>query len=155
MKLTDADVDGLLSDLHRRGFGGLTRETIRPRLETLAAAKEDAPSYWETLRRNAPAAMLAVPADAVKRIPWGRITMMAIFAGAVVIGVRSWMPSETRLALSPYMATAVRAEINLMDLESFSTSCLPESHGAHLYQMVAGNPEARDVACVAPCIQDT
>jgi WD40 repeat protein/serine/threonine protein kinase len=151
MTLTDADMDSLLSDLHRRGFGGLTRETIRPRLETLAA-KEDAPSYWDTLKRNAPAAIRAVPkeaAGAVKRIPWGRITMMVIVAGAFVVGIRSWMTPESRLILSPYMATAVRAEIDLINLESFSSGCRPESYDAHLYRVVAGNPEASDVACVA------
>jgi hypothetical protein len=148
--LSDADVDGLLTDLHHRGFGGLTRETVRPRLESLAT-REDAPSYWETLRRNAPAAVRAVPraAGAVRKIPWGRLIVVAIAAGAFVVGVQSWMKPEARVALSPYMAEAVRAEIDLISLESFSGSCSPEAYGSHLDRLLSGNPEARDVACVA------
>jgi WD40 repeat protein len=148
--LSDADVDGLLTDLHRRGFGGLTRETVRPRLESLAT-REDAPSYWETLRRNAPAAVRAVPqaAGAVRKIPWGRLIVTAIAAGAFVIGVQSWMKPEAVVALSPYMQDAVRAEIDLISLDSFSGSCRPEAYAGHLDRLLSGNPEARDVACVA------
>ncbi len=149
--LSDADVDGLLSDLHRRGFGGLTRETIRPRLESLAATQEDAPSYWETLRRHAPAAVRAVPlaAGAVRRFPWGRLALVAVAAAAFVVGIKSWFKPAARLALSPYMETAVRAEIDLIDVEPFSNGCRADGYGDHLGRLVSGNPEARDVACVA------
>jgi WD40 repeat protein len=150
MTLSDADVDGLLSDLHRRGFGGLTRETLRPRLETLAS-REDELSYWETLRRNAPAVVRAVPraAGAVKRFPWGRLAVAVVAAAAFVVGVKSWFKPEARLALSPYMAEAVRDEIDLMDLEPFSSGCRANAYGDHLGRLVSGNPEIRDVACVA------
>jgi WD40 repeat protein len=150
LTLSDADVDGLLTDLQRRGFGGLTRETLRPRLETLAT-REDAPSYWETLRRNAPAAVRAVPraAGAVRRFPWGRVAIAAVAVAAVVVGVRSWFEPKARLALSPYMEEAVRDEIDLIDLEPFSSGCAAERYGDHLGRLVSGNPEARDVACVA------
>jgi WD40 repeat protein len=148
--VSDADVDGLLTDLHRRGFGGLTRETVRPRLESLAT-REDAPSYWETLRRNAPAAVRAVPraAGAVRRIPWGRLIAAAIAAGAFVVGLQSWMKPEITVALSPYMEEAVRAEIDLIALESFAVGCSPEAYGGHLDRLLSGNPQAQDVACVA------
>lgn len=149
MTLSDADVDGLLTDLHRRGFGGLTRETVRPRLESLAT-RDDAPSYWETLKRNAPAAVRAVPraAGAVRKIPWGRLIVAAVAAGAFVVGVQSWMEPEAVVSLSPYMEDAVRAEIDLISLEPF-TDCSPEAYAGHLDRLLSGNPEARDVACVA------
>jgi hypothetical protein len=151
MTLSDADLDSLLDDLHRRGFGGLTREAVRPRLKTLAAKGEDAPSYWETLRRHAPAAVRAVPraAGAVRRFPWGRLVIGAVLVGAFVIGVRSWWTPKARVALSPYMEKAVTAQVDLIDLDAFQTDCGPAAYSAHLDRMLSGNPEARDVACLA------
>lgn len=151
MTLSDADVDGLLADLHRRGFGGLTRETVRPRLETLAARGEDVPSYWETLRRHAPAAVRAVPkaAGAVRRLPWVRLAVGAVLVGAFVIGVRSWWRPEARVALSPYLEEAVPAEVDLIDLGAFQGDCRTDAYSVHLDRVLSGNPEARDVACLA------
>jgi WD40 repeat protein/ribosomal protein S27E len=151
MTLTDADVDGLLDELHHRGFGGLTRETLRPRLERLAASQESAPSYWETLRRHAPAAVRAVPraAGAVRRFPWGRLAVAAVAAAAFVTGVKSWIKPKARLALSPYMAEAVRDEIDLIDVGPFSDGCSADAYEEHLGPLIAGNPSAHDVACVA------
>ena len=151
MTLSDADVDGLLADLHRRGFGGLTRETVRPRLEDLAAKGDEAPSYWETLRRHAPAAVRAVPraASAVRRFPWGRLALGLVLAGAFVVGVKSWWKPAAKVALSPYMEGAVGAEMDVIDLGPFQTGCDADGYPAHLERMISGNPEARDVACLA------
>jgi hypothetical protein len=151
MTVSEADVDRLLADLHRRGFGGLTREAVRPRLETLAARSDEAPSYWETLRRHAPAAARAVPkaAGAVRRFPWLRLAVGVVLAGAFVVGVRSWWRPEAKVALSPHMAEIVPTEVDLMDLAPFQGDCGASAYAAHLQSMQSGNPEARDVACLA------
>ena len=67
----------------------------------------------------------------------------------MVVGIQSWIEPEVRIALSPYMAEAVRKEIDLIDLEPFSTGCSPSAYQSHLDRVISGNPEARDVACVA------
>jgi WD40 repeat protein len=151
MTLSDADVDSLLADLHRRGFGGLTRETVRPRLEKLAAHGDDAPSYWETIARHAPAAARAVPkaAGAVRRFPWVRLAMGLVLAAAFVVGVRSWWSPEPEVALSPYLEGAVPAEVDLIDLGPFQTGCDASASREYLARLVAGDPEAHDVACLA------
>jgi WD40 repeat protein/serine/threonine protein kinase len=149
--VSDADVDGLLADLHRRGFGGLTREAVKPRLETLAARRDEGPSYWETLRRHAPAAARAVPkaAGAVRRFPWARVAVGAALAAAFIIGVRSWWRPKAEVALSPHMQEALPAQVDVIDLESFRGNCGAEPEAAYLARMLSGNPEARDVACLA------
>jgi WD40 repeat protein len=151
MTLSDADVDGLLADLHHRGFGALTRDAVRPRLETLAARGEEAPSYWETLRRHAPRAVRAVPkaAGAVRRLPWVRLAVGLVLAGAFVVGVRSWWRPEAKVALSPYMEEAVPAEVDLIDLAAFQRDCSAGNYTTHLDRVLSGNPEAGDVACLA------
>ena len=151
MTLSDADVNGVLADLHRRGFGGLTAEAVRPRLEKLASGPEDAPSYWETLRRNAPAAVRAVPraASAVRRFPWGRAALGAVLVAGFVIGVRSWWKPEAPVALSPHMQQSVPGEVDLIDLEPFSGGCDPEAYPRHLDAVLSGNPSAGDAACLA------
>ncbi|MCG6928633.1 MAG: protein kinase [Acidobacteria bacterium] len=151
MTVSDADVDRLLTDLHRRGFGGLTREAVRPRLETLAAKGSEAPSYWETLRRHAPAAARAVPraTGAVRRFPWGRVAIGVVLAGAFAIGVRSWRSPEAKVALSPHMAEIVPTEVDLIDLAPFQGDCGAAPYSTYLEAVQSGNPEARDVACLA------
>jgi hypothetical protein len=152
LTMSEADVSGLLADLHRRGFGGLTAETVRPRLEKLASAPEDTPSYWESLRRHAPAAVRAMPkaaTTAVKRFPWGRAILAAVLAAIVVIGVASWFTPEAKVALSPHVKESVPSEIDPMDLEPFSKGCDPEAYGPHLDRILSGNAAASDIACVA------
>jgi HEAT repeat protein len=152
LTMSEADVSGLLADLHRRGFGGLTAETVRPRLERLASAPEDAPSYWDSLRRHAPAAVRAMPkaaTTAVKRFPWARSIVGAVLAAIVVIGVRSWFTPEAKVALSPHAKESVPSEIDLMDLEPFSEGCDPDAYDTHLDRILSGRAAAGDVACVA------
>jgi HEAT repeat protein len=110
------------------------------------------PSYWEALRRNAPAAVRALPkaaTTAVRRFPWGRTLFGVVVAAVFVIGVRSWWTPEARVALSPYLQESVPSEIDLMDLEAFSRGCDPGAYDRHLDRILSGNPEAGDVACVA------
>ena len=150
--MSEADVSGLLADLHRRGFGGLTAETVRPRLEKLAEAPEDAPSYWATLRRHAPAAVRAMPkaaTAAVKRFPWGRAIVGTVLAAIVVIGVMSWFTPEAPVALSPHVKESVPSEIDLLDLKPFSAACNADAYDTHLDRVLSGNAAAGDVACVA------
>ncbi len=153
MTVSDADVSGLLADLHRRGFGGLTAETVRPRLEKLASTPDDAPSYWETLRRNAPAAVRAVPREAVsavRRFPWGRAALGVVLLAGVLIGVRSWFEPEATVALSPHMEQigarrdrSHRPRALLRELRS------PRPTSGTCRRSSPGTPEAGDVACVA------
>jgi hypothetical protein len=47
------------------------------------------------------------------------------------------------------MAEAIPRELDLIDLEPFAGDCSPGDYERHLEQMRSGNPEARDVACLA------
>jgi hypothetical protein len=47
------------------------------------------------------------------------------------------------------MAGAVPREIDLIDVEALQAGCSPGDHERHLEQLRGGNPDARDVACLA------
>jgi HEAT repeat protein len=93
----------------------------------------------------------AVPraAGAVRRFPWGRLALGVVLVGAVVVGVRSWWTPKAEVALSPYMAESVPDEVDVIDVATFQTGCDAAEYSAHLDRMLSGNPEARDVACLA------
>ena len=48
-------MDALLADLHRKGFGGLERATVVGKLQDLSAGAEPPASFWDEVRRSAPA----------------------------------------------------------------------------------------------------
>jgi WD40 repeat protein/serine/threonine protein kinase len=112
--------------------------THPPRHETLR----------EDLRRAAPVSLPSLP-KAARRLPWRWI---ALGLAAMVLVTAAWIawrrpPSGPRL--SPYMAKVVPAELDLIDLAPFRRDCSPADYELHLERMRAGNPEARDVACIA------
>jgi HEAT repeat protein len=47
------------------------------------------------------------------------------------------------------MQEALPAQVDVVDLEAFQESCGAETEAAYLARVLSGNPEARDVACVA------
>jgi hypothetical protein len=61
----------------------------------------------------------------------------------------AWRRPPSGPRLSPYMAKVVPAEVDLIDLAPFRRDCSPADYELHLGRMRTGNPEARDVACIA------
>ena len=51
--------------------------------------------------------------------------------------------------MSPHARQTVPGEFDLIDLAPFRGSCAPGDYERHLEQMRSGNPDARDVACLA------
>ena len=149
--LSDPEIDAVVADLRRRGYGAFTRETVRPRLEALSSRPAES-GYWESLKRSAPKAARPAPAraaTAVRRVPWKRLGLAALAILAVGVGVASWRTPEATVALSPYMQRAVRAEIDLIDVSPFARDCDPGSYETRLELLRAGTPAASDVACLA------
>jgi WD40 repeat protein/serine/threonine protein kinase len=148
--ISHEEVDGLLADLHRRGFGGLQRGTLLGKLDGLAAGEAGtAPSYWEEVRRRN-----ARVADRVSRTAraWrpsrGMVFVASGLALAVAASVVVRRPPPP-LRLSPYVSQAVVKEIDLIDLGAFGGEC--SAGGVDHYLEEARRPDvsADTLACVA------
>jgi hypothetical protein len=147
---SDAEVDRLLADLHHRGFGTLTRDSVSVQLRSLSSSPRAA-SFWDELRGGAVQAATAIPraAVAVRRIPWGRVVVATVAAAVVAAGLLSWYKPKPRLRLSPHATKLVRSEVDLIDVAAFAHGCSPGDADTHFERLVSGNPEAHDVACLA------
>jgi hypothetical protein len=139
----DEDPEGVSTPPSARVAHG----TIRTRVATAAAATRTT-TLREDLRRAAPLAVPALP-RAARRLPWRRIAVGLGLAVAVAVSWRAWRGPSPGDRLSPYMAEAVPRELDLIDLEPFGGDCSPGDYERHLERMHAGNPDARDVACLA------
>jgi hypothetical protein len=94
---------------------------------------------------------MAVPAlpRSARRLPWSRIAVGLLLVGAAGVAWLTWHRPSAGVRLSPYMVEAVPKEIDLIDLEPFRGRCAPGDYERHLERMRSGNPDARDVACLA------
>jgi HEAT repeat protein len=70
---------------------------------------------------------------------------VALFAA----GLLTWYHPKPRLRLSHRAVQIVRADVDLIDVGKFSAGCDASDTQAYLDRLVAGNPEAKDVACLA------
>jgi WD40 repeat protein len=120
--------------------------TVHPTSGTVAPRRPP-PTYWDGLRRDRP--RIPRPTGAVRRVPWGRVALVAAGLAAIAVGVASWRRPTPRIALSPYMQHAVPAEVDLVDRGPFAMGCDPNDYRLHLDHLDAGNPSARDIACLA------
>ncbi len=123
----------------------VARETVRTRAPA-APSPTRAPTLREDLLRAAPKAVPVLPR--VARLPWRWLALGLAVIGALAI---PWLAGRRPAAvrLSPYMAEEVPRELDLIHLEPFARDCSPDDYERHLDAVRAGNPEARDVACVA------
>jgi WD40 repeat protein/serine/threonine protein kinase len=125
----------------------VARETVRTRVTTTAPVTR-ATTLREDLRRAAPVAVPALP-HVARRLPWRRIAVGLGVLLAIAIAWLALRRPSPGVRLSPYMAEAVPRELDLIDLESFGEDCAPGDYERHLERMRSGNPDARDVACLA------
>jgi hypothetical protein len=77
---------------------------------------------------------------------------VAVLAAALASVAVAWLavrrPAAT-VRLSPYMAAAVPRELDLVDLAPYRSDCSAGDYPRHLDRLRAGNPDARDVACLS------
>jgi hypothetical protein len=94
---------------------------------------------------------VAVPLlpQAARKVPWRRVALGAGLLAAVAIAWLGGRRPARGIRLSPYMARAVPREVDLVDLEPYRPGCSPGDYERHLAQLRGGNPDARDVACLA------
>jgi predicted Zn finger-like uncharacterized protein len=148
--VTDVEVDALVADLRHRGFGGLRRETVAGKLQTMAA--EGPSSYWEEVRKSAPRVSAVRPPPAVGKvvqgIPWGRIALGFVALAGIAIGVSSWMKPKIPLRIVPYMAKSVLGEIDPINLGAFSEPC-DEPRETYLERARAPEVSATTLSCLA------
>ena len=148
---TEGDLDRLVDDLRRRGFGGLRREEVAGRLQDLSQKASSAPSFWEEVRRNAPRAEKSRPRESARRLPRGKIAAGAAIALALLVGARSWFQSPAGPAL---VADAVDMERKsargfVIDFDSLPGDCSAGDRQAYL--ALAREPEVSAVTlmCLA------
>jgi hypothetical protein len=120
---------------------------LRTRVTTTVPAARTT-TLRDDLRRAAPVAVPALP-RAARRLPWRRIAVGLGLLAAAAVAWRAWQRPSARVRLSPYMAEAVPRELDLIDLGPFGTDCSPGEYERHLERVRSGNPDARDVACLA------
>jgi WD40 repeat protein/serine/threonine protein kinase len=119
--------------------------TVRTRVAR-AFPPAHATTLRDDLRKAAPAAPAVLPR--IARLPWRWFAVGLAVLGS--IGVASLTLRQAPVvALSPYMAQEVPRELDLIPLEPFTNDCSPDDYERHLEAVRAGNPGARDVACVA------
>jgi WD40 repeat protein len=122
------------------------RMTVKTRA-TAGGAPTSATTLREELRRAAPVAVPTLPRAA--RLSWRWVAAGLGVVGAIAIAWLAGRSPTAAVRLSPYMAQAVPTELNLVDLEPYLDGCSPGDYERHLERMRSGNPEARDVACLA------
>jgi WD40 repeat protein len=125
----------------------VARETVGARVTTTAPVTR-ATTLREDLRRAAPVAVPALPRVA-RRLPWRRLAVGLVLLLAIAVAWLAWRRPSPGVRLSPYMAEAVPRELDIIDLEPFGADCAPADYERHLERMRSGNPDARDVACLA------
>jgi hypothetical protein len=77
------------------------------------------------------------------------VAIGALLLAAIAIAWLAGRRPASAVRLSPHMAAAVPREVDLIDVERFQGDCSPGDYERHLEQVRGGNPDARDVACLA------
>jgi hypothetical protein len=124
--------------------------TVRTRVaEAVRPARRE--TLREDLRRVAPVPVPSLPqaARAARRLPWGRFALGLVLVASIAAGWLAWRRPAVGPRVSPYMAQAVPKEVDLVDLAPFRGDCSPGDYERHLERMRTGNPDGRDVACLA------
>ncbi|HLA76722.1 MAG TPA: protein kinase [Vicinamibacteria bacterium] len=144
----EAEVDALVEDLHRKGFGGLERGTVLGKLQDLTARGAAPSSFWDEVRRTAP----RVAPKAVKRGRGWRFRLgvaAGLLALLAVAGFGLLLNRKTPLRLSPYMSEAAEKQRRgLIDLTAFGGDC-GQGFQSYLESARAPNVSADTLACLA------
>ncbi|HUG52270.1 MAG TPA: protein kinase, partial [Vicinamibacteria bacterium] len=115
-----ADLDTLVQDLRRRGFGGVDRTTVAAQVTELTARPEAVTSAWDEIRAAAPVAHARVAAAQAarrvrRRLPRRQVVMAAAgIVFAVVLGAVLFRPRHAELALSRHQAERARQDLALV-----------------------------------------
>jgi WD40 repeat protein/serine/threonine protein kinase len=118
--VSDGDVETLLQDLRRRGFGGLTRDTVVGKLRDLTERAE-APTFWDEVRKSAPRPSV-LPGKA--RIPVKKVVLAAVAVVVIAGGLLPWVHVEPKPHQLPYMQARIRKlDTPLVPLPSPGEGC--------------------------------
>jgi WD40 repeat protein len=125
-------------------------DTVRARVAAVVSPAATT-TLREDLRRAAPIAVpvLTRAARAARRIPRGRTAIVLGLLATIAVAWLAWRRPAAGLRVSPHMAQAVAREFDLIDLRPYRGDCPPDDYERHLERMRSGNPDARDVACLA------
>jgi hypothetical protein len=125
-------------------------DTVRTRVAATVSPATTT-TLREDLRRAAPIGIPALPraARAARRVPWRRVALILGALATIAVAWLSWRRPAAGLRVSPHMGQAVPRELDLIDLEPYRGNCSPGDYERHLEGMRSGNPDARDVACLA------
>jgi predicted Zn finger-like uncharacterized protein len=126
-----ADVDTLVQDLRRRGFGGVDRKTVAARVTELSARPDTVTSAWDEIRAAAPVAHARVAAAQAarrvrRRLPQKQIVMAAAgLVFAMVMGVVLFRPRHAQLGLSRHQAERAQPDLAVVSFLG-GTDCAEE-----------------------------
>ena len=123
---TEGELDRLVDDLRRRGFGGLQREEVAGRLQDLTQKAGSAPSFWEEVRRNAPRVEKSRARESAwRRLPRGRIAVGAAVALSLLVGARTWFRGAAAPAILPEAVELERKSSRgyLIDFDGLPGEC--------------------------------
>jgi WD40 repeat protein/serine/threonine protein kinase len=143
--VSDRDVETVLHDLRRRGFGGLTRASVAVKLRDLAERPPET-TYWDEVRKNAPRGPVLPPRPP---LPWKKILTGAAALIALAVGIIPWVHVKSRPHLLPYMQTRAKKEDpRLIPLDKAPTGCTDE-YGLLLDAAQSGRLGIDRLSCLA------
>jgi hypothetical protein len=146
----EGDVDALVTDLRRRGFGALGREAVERELHAAALVGHD--RYWNEVRQNAPrgAVHAAQPRDpATTRLRRRQWLIAGGVLCAVALSLTFWLHTRPVLRISPHVAKTIRGNVDLIDLSAFGSGCDAAGYDGYLDQLQGPEPGAPVLGCLA------
>jgi WD40 repeat protein/serine/threonine protein kinase len=118
--VSDRDVDTVLQDLRRRGFGGLTRASVASKLRDLTE-RPPATTYWDDVRKSAPRSPALPPRPSLSM---KKILLGAAAVAVLALGIIPWVHVKVRPHLLPYMQKRTRnGDPKVMTLKKAPTGC--------------------------------
>jgi WD40 repeat protein/serine/threonine protein kinase len=142
------DVSSLVDELHRRGFGGLSRESVLGKLDDLTRRGEAMRSFWDEVRTVAPA-IKPKPVREARRIPSGKLLLGALIVVPILIIAWQLFGPAPRPRLVPHLVKAAMTERSLVDVSLYSNDCSLGDQTHYLELAIGPDASAPELFCAA------
>jgi hypothetical protein len=144
---SEQEVDELVTDLKRRGFGSLSRDAVASRLATLKARASDTRSHWEEARQAAPAPRTTTPPADLQPRRWRRRAALAGAALVAGLGLYFALRPPQGPRLVAYVVKGVLDENPPIDVGSYPNDCSAGDRSFYL-EKARGEISAPELYCL-------
>ena len=149
------EVDAVVEDLRRRGFGGISRETVAGKLLELASPGRGT-TFWDEVVRAAPRPRRPGVASLARRLPWKRLALAGVVLLSVAVSSLVWFrrPPEPHLLGIPVKEQQDVVRSFLIPVGPSGAVC-EGSYADHLGASYAVDATPTDLECVVRMRNDT